>query len=239
MNFLTKTKILLTSLAMLTLVGCQTEEPTLPTEPGLGGIVYSDFTTDLSFEEIYDLAPNEVTKYYDYFKDIPYQFLYKDAENGYSDDDIAGFTMMYWMTNTKNPNLEIGADTQYLNDVALRFFGKTIDDYDTELTKVLDSGKVTSTGWGPASFSYILHDKTTTMDGLVTAEFYIIYDHTLYDFKYMLLQMFTGEFEIFGDIHLAELTFRESTDEYGNMELQFISAKEIGLVEPPYSLYTQ
>jgi hypothetical protein len=159
-------------------------------------------------------------EYYDLFCADPGFITLGDTP--FSDDDLSAYAITR-LASEDSYDWETGCAPEKLDAITQTYMGVTVQDYENDMTTVLDSGKVTATGWDYNGGVYMVLDgQPTEEDGVITATFrqYRVCEDTWLEgwlpqetLDHMRAYLLTGQDDGFVQEQLVKVVFEVKYDE--------------------------
>lgn len=196
---------------------------------------YNDFMSGLT--PLPGTAASTSEHYYDLFRADP--GLVTLSGSPFTDDQLAAYAIQT-MAYQGRYDFEKGNSKEEFDAVTQKHFGLSIQNYDNSMSKTLDSGRVTATGWSFDSSVYmVLNGDPTGLDGIMTGTF------QCYDFSDSLWTdgefpqekldhikeyLLTGNDDDFPEPYLVEIAFEERFDE--ETQTPYVFYHSLKVLEP-------
>lgn len=237
--------VILIGIFLLSLSGCgeddkrRTNEPDLSQNSEFGAAVLETENT-VSKPPLSNTTQEDkrelTEKYYDYSLKNPMIFLFDDYSNGFDDSCIAEFTLLKLIGY-----IEDGYTEKEFNDIANKYFRKTLLDFNTDKTyQDPQTLRIFLNGGDMAQMHLVLKDLSTNPNGEATAIFYGLHyamGDEWPDAAQVKADLLSGNFEGYGKVFTGKLVFAEETDDSGEMYLRFISASDMVETNEKISVY--
>jgi len=177
------------------------------------------------------MTVGDVQKYMDYFASrahvSPLMDNYVQGQ-GFSDSALLAFAI----SNIADYSYDIGATKQQIDDVLMKYFGKTVTEYVpwtnvTEYVPDSNNERIRDTGWTHDAIDYMMLDSlTVNSDGSISAIFdrYVIFP--LDDFVDIKAEILEGKGGYIKTDSI-NVVFKEKTDENGELYLEYISMDRV------------
>ncbi len=149
--------------------------------------------------------------------------LARPGEGGFSDDQLSAYAL-HTLAYQGEYDYETGLDREDMNAVAQKHFGRDIQNFENSMTTVLDTGRVTATGWSfDAGAHLVLDGAPEERDGAAAARFkcYELSDGLWFSdemdqekLEHAREHLLSGDDEGFPAPRPVEIVFEERYDEY-------------------------
>lgn len=187
---------------------------------------FNDYMSGLSFLPGVISYPED--QYYDLFRADPGLIVLVDQANedvSFSDDQLAAYAIQS-MAYQGGYDYETGNTTAEYDAVTQRHFGRSIQNFDNSMSKTLDNGRVTATGWSfDGSVHLVLDHVVEEKSGVVTAVFrcYFLSDSlwteetiSQHKLEHRREYLLAGADEDFPAPSLVEVSFEIRNDDAGS-----------------------
>lgn len=197
-------------------------EPETPEEPGILSEIPAEYTYSVT-----------ARWYYDYFNEIDpaIGILIGETNHGeFTDLGLSAYALLR-LIHEKAYDYEVGYPKADFDAVLMKYVGRVPASYETQMTTVLPSGNITSTGWGGQGEHYLLSSLEKTGDTTYRAIFYDVPVRmgeepgtVLESPEYLRARLLSGHLDGDRISRVVELTFDRLTDADGHEYLCYRSA---------------